>query len=458
MTDAHRPDAPRGDDRWTDPEGTAQWDTWSWPDSTRHEAGGDWWGGHWEAGPQAASRDGHATVHAATEPVGYWWPEHQATTVPPSRSQQRGPGWTAVIVIAAVAALLAGAIGGVIGGVVGGQSEELLNGGTSLGEATPTQGPGATERPEGTVANIAATALPSVVTIMVRGSNGGATGSGFVLDNAGHVITNNHVVADAASSGGRIVVQLSNGRQLDATLVGRDSSYDVAVLDVGADDLTPLPIGSSEDVVVGDEVIAVGAPLGLDSTVTSGIVSALNRPVGAGDGSDRSFINAIQTDAAINPGNSGGPLLDMQGRVVGINSAIAQPPGASLGGAGGSIGLGFAIPSDQVRKTADQLIRTGKAVHPVIGVILDLKYEGEGVRILNQDESDDPVVSPGGPADSAGLRAGDVIVAFEGRPVTDPDELVVAIRARDVGDTVSLTVRRGDAEIDVKMTLQGSTD
>ena len=189
----------------------------------------------------------------------------------------------------------------------------------------------------------------------------------------------------------------------------------------------------------------MGAPLGLDSTVTSGIVSALDRPVtpGGGTADDQSFINAIQTDAAINPGNSGGPLLDMRGQVIGVNSAIARAPGSDLSGQSGNIGVGFAIPSDQVSTTAQQLITTGKAVHPVIGVFLDPAYSGEGVRIADEGPDGEPAVNPDGPADEAGLKPGDVVIAFEGKPVSEGDELVVAIRARAVGDKVTLTIRRG---------------
>jgi len=209
---------------------------------------------------------------------------------------------------------------------------------------------------------------------------------------------------------------------------------------------------------VGDPVIAVGAPLGLDSTVTSGIISAVNRPVTAGGAGDStsSFINAIQTDAAINPGNSGGPLLDMAGQVIGVNSAIARVAGAGLDGQSGNIGVGFAIPSDQARKTAEQLIDNGKATHPVIGVLIDTTYKGEGVRIAATPQNGNAPITKGGPADKAGLRPGEVILKFDGRPVTGPDEFVVAIRAKSVGDEVQLTVRRGSAERTVKMTLQAA--
>ena len=360
--------------------------------------------------------------------------------------------------MAAASALLAGLLGGVAGGWLG-SSDRLGFGGFDRSPSSlPTVGSGATSRPEGSIANIAAKALPSVVTIKVQGADGNGTGSGFVADEQGHIITNNHVVAGAADEG-TIRVQLSNGREISATIAGRDSSYDLAVLKTGRSDLQPLAMGSSADVVVGDQVIAVGAPLGLDSTVTSGIVSALNRPVSpGGDGDEQSFINAIQTDAAINPGNSGGPLLDMEGHVIGVNSAIARVPGTS-GEQSGSIGVGFSIPSDQVRKTAEQLIRTGKAEHPIIGVILDRQYDGaDGVKILESSTANRQPVSPEGPAGKAGVEPGDLILEFDGRRVTDPDDLVVAIRAKSVGDEVTMKVRRDSREISVRMVLQGTTD
>jgi putative serine protease PepD len=265
------------------------------------------------------------------------------------------------------------------------------------------------------------------------------------------------VVASAAD-GGTIKVELSDGTEINATIAGRDGSYDLAVLKTSRTDLQPLVMGSSRDVVVGDQVIAVGAPLGLESSVTSGIVSALDRPVSpGGDGDQQSFINAIQTDAAINPGNSGGPLLDMQGHVIGINSAIARIPG-STDTQSGNIGVGFSIPSDQVVKTAQQLIKTGKAQHPVIGVILDRQYTGQGVKILDSAAvgTGNPV-TPDGPAGKAGIKPGDVIVEFDGKPVNEPDDLVVAIRAKSVGDKVSMKVRRGSETIGVTVTLTGTS-
>lgn len=370
--------------------------------------------------------------------------------------QQKGPGWGALVAVSAVAALIAASLGGVFGGWLGATGRVDFGRLDRTPSSIPSAGAGATARPEGSIANIAAKTLPSVVTIKVDGADGGGTGSGFVLDRDGHIITNNHVVASAASNG-TIKVELSNGTEIEATIAGRDGSYDLAVLKTDRTDLVPLTMGSSKDVVVGDQVIAVGAPLGLESTVTSGIVSALNRPVSpGGDGNQQSFINAIQTDAAINPGNSGGPLLNMAGQVIGVNSAIARIPGAT-DTQSGNIGVGFSIPSDQVIKTAEQLIKTGSAQHPIIGVVLDREFTGDGVRIL-QKESDNsgPPVDPKGPAGKAGIKPGDVIIEFDGRRVTDPDDLVVAIRAKSVGDDVSMKVRRGGETISVTLTLSGS--
>jgi len=321
----------------------------------------------------------------------------------------------------------------------------------------PVAPAGSTARPTGSIADIAAKSLPSVVTIKVEGADASGTGSGFVLRQDGYILTNNHV-AEAAGASGKISVIFSDGKTSAAKIIGRDASYDLAVIRVDRTGLPVLPLGSSSSVVVGDPVIAVGAPLGLDSTVTSGIVSALNRPVTPGGAVDSttSFINAIQTDAAINPGNSGGPLLDMTGRVIGVNSAIARIPGSEspVGGQSGNIGVGFAIPSDQARKTAEELMATGKATHPVIGVLIDTSYKGEGVKIAAAARNGSPPITKGGPADKAGLRPGDVIIRFDGRPITGPDEFVVAIRARSVGDQVVMTVRRGSTERTVKMILQ----
>ena len=415
-----------------------------------------------QSDPYAAQSDPYAGAtydpYATTQPVPTTssaapaypsYPPLTATDTEPA-TRRRGPGWGALIGVALAVALVAGLVGGLLGGALADRGTA----GTS-GAPAPSVGAGATTRPNGTVANIAARATPSVVTLRVSGADGSGTGSGWVYDGSGHIVTNNHVVAGAAD-GGKITVVLANGQQVSGTVVGRDGSYDLAVVKVDRTDLVPLTLGRSADVVVGDEVIAVGAPLGLDSTVTAGIVSALNRPVTPGEADDQSYINAIQTDAAINPGNSGGPLLDMQGQVIGVNSAIATAPGSSTSAQSGNIGVGFAIPSDQVRTTVIQLIKTGKAVHPVIGVYLDSSYTGEGVRIADEGPNGEPAVNPDGPADLAGLKAGDVVIAFDGKPVSAGGELVVAIRARTVGDKVTLTIRRSGSEQDVTMVLEGS--
>lgn len=302
----------------------------------------------------------------------------------------------------------------------------------------PSAGGTPVARAADSVAGIAAQALESTVFIRATGTES-ASGSGMVLREDGYILTNSHVIAGATGGGGEVRVIFPDGTEEPADIVGHTSSYDIAVLKVDRDGLVPLVLANSDDVVVGDPVVAVGAPLGLEGTVTSGIVSALNRPVEAGGGGSSSFINAIQTDAAINPGNSGGPLLNLAGEVVGINTAIAQAGGRATG----NIGLGFAIPANQARRTAEQLIATGQATYPVIGVALDTGYRGEGVRVLAAGSDGMDPVTPGGPADEAGIEPGDVILSFDGRPMTTAQELVVAVRARAPGDEVVLEVRRG---------------
>lgn len=337
----------------------------------------------------------------------------------------------------------------VVAGLVGSAAGDFATNGTLLGHRVNLVSVSKNiERAPDSVAGIAQRVLPSVVSISTETSSGSATGSGFVIESSGYILTNNHVV-DEATGSNAITVTLNSGRTYDATIVGTDSAYDLAVLKITASNLPALQFGDSDKIQVGDAVIAVGSPLGLSGTVTSGIISAKNRAVSAGGSSgESSFINALQTDAAINPGNSGGPLVDATGAVIGVNSAIASL-GSSISGQSGSIGLGFAIPINQARKTANQLIKTGKATYPIIGISLDLNYAQGGAKILDSPKG----IRAGGPAATAGLLPGDVITKFDGKTINGPDELIVAVRAKNVGDHVTLTYLRDGKVHDASVTL-----
>jgi len=337
----------------------------------------------------------------------------------------------------------------VVAGVVGSAVGDYTTNGTLLGHKVNLVSVSSTiERAPGSVAGIARRVLPSVVSIATQNASGSATGSGFVIESSGYILTNNHVV-EGATGGDAITVTLNDGRSMAASIVGTDLAYDLAVLKVSATNLPALQFGDSDKIQVGDAVIAVGSPLGLSGTVTSGIISAKNRAVSAGGSSgESSFINALQTDAAINPGNSGGPLVDATGAVIGVNSAIASL-GSSGNGQSGSIGLGFAIPINQARKTANQLIKTGKATYPIIGISLDLNYSQGGAKISNTPTG----VHSGSPAAAAGLKAGDIITKFDGQSISGPDELIVDVRAKNVGDKVNLTYLRDGKAHEVSLTL-----
>lgn len=298
---------------------------------------------------------------------------------------------------------------------------------------------------------VAAAVRPSVVAIQVRTQQGGGEGSGVVIDDEGRILTNHHVVGGALEGG--LQVGLADGRLFEATVVGTDPTRDLAVIQLvdPPSDLEPAVLGDSDAVVVGEAVMAVGNPLGLDSTVTTGIVSALDRPVTTGDGRDAAVVtNAIQIDAAINPGNSGGPLFDAEGRVIGINSSIASMPGAS-GGSVGSIGLGFAIPSTLAERVAQELVADGSASHAFLGVALgDGTAEVDGTVRRGAAVAE---VTSGTPAAEAGLRAGDVVVGIDGDPVRGAESLTAFVRARAVGDQVELSVARDGRTSTVTVTL-----
>ncbi len=334
-----------------------------------------------------------------------------------------------------------------MGGVVGAQVDRRTPGSANTVTVIGSDPATVQELPESSPGSVADVVLPSVVSI--SSADGG--GSGFVISEDGYLLTNNHVVAAGADvDGGSIEVELHDGRRFDAEVVGGSPSYDLAVLQIEADDLEPVVLGDSTAVDVGDPVIAIGSPLGLNSTVTSGIISALDRPVTAGgQANDQSYIKALQTDAAINPGNSGGPLVDLNGHVIGVNSAIAT---LSMGGEAGSIGLGFAIPVDQASRTAEQLITDGEAVYPIMGALLDNSHQGPGARVA-EDGDEQPGITPGGPADEAGVRPGDVIVELEGEPVRTAAELIVLLRSHQPGDRITMTIERGDSSQDVEVTL-----
>ncbi|MCW2680366.1 MAG: peptidase and chymotrypsin/Hap [Frankiales bacterium] len=384
-----------------------------------------------------------ATFPSGAQAWGYPTDTIGSPIPPPEKKSRRGLGTVAAVL---ATALLAGSVGGIIGARSSG-GDDLLDSGASLGGGGSTTA--TVDRAPDSVAGIAARVMQSTVSIAVAGSGGNGTGSGVIIRSDGYILTNNHVV-ESAASGGRITVTLDAGEsELPADIVGLDPVTDLAVLRVRSDrDLTAATLGQSRALVVGDPVVAIGSPLGLSGTVTTGIVSALNRTVNVGE---FPLFNAIQTDAAINPGNSGGALVNAKGEVIAINSAIATLGGGGLFGSeqsGGSIGVGFAIPIDEARSVAEEIIRTGKATHPSIGVsattVSGQDREGALIREL----------SSGGGAGRAGLEPGDLIVEVDGEEVSSVDELILAIRKNGVGDTVTLTYVRDGRTQEADVVLQ----
>jgi putative serine protease PepD len=368
-------------------------------------------------------------------PSGAWSPQQPppyqpmwGAPAPPPAPRGRVPGWLWPAV--AALALVLGLVGGAVGSWLFDRADDDPAA-TSAPPQLPSRGEQAGGKGASPIVAVADHVLPSVVSIAVRGPADSVTGSGFVYDRQGRIVTNNHVIEPAAEQG-RIVVTLSDGRDVSATLVGRSPSYDLAVIEIDrVEGLRPVTLGTSSSVRVGQEVVAIGSPLGLNATVTSGIISATERPVTAGGSDEKSFINAVQTDAAINPGNSGGPLVDLDGLVVGVNSAIATVGGSPQAG---NIGVGFAIPIDQVVTTVTQIIETGRAQYPVIGAEVSVAANAGGARVND--------ITDGSPADRAGMRSGDLITRIDGVEVADGIELIVRIRSYAPGDSVTLTVRR----------------
>ena len=371
---------------------------------------------------------------------------------------KKGPGWVALLgAMLLTIGLTLGAVFYARPAMLHASTPTNLNGGTVA--TVPVSNSSGTDWTD-----VAAAVSPAVVTIQAQGASSGGTGSGVVYDAQGDIVTNYHVIASALG-GGQIQVTLADGRLYGAVVVGHDKTTDLAVirLENPPSDLTVARFASSSNLEVGAPVMAIGAPLGLSNTVTTGIVSALNRPVevsvdesatsedGTQASSDLVVTNAIQIDASINPGNSGGPLFDATGAVIGINSSIKSLSSSSDGQAG-SIGLGFAIPSDLVVSVADQLIATGSASHGMLGVTVKAATTTVGSDTYVGAEVQD--VSAGSGASAAGIRAGDVIVKVEGQEVTSPKQLIGYVRRYKAGDTVTMTIVRDGATQDVSVRIQ----
>ncbi|GLW51525.1 protease [Streptomyces sp. NBRC 14336] len=397
-----------------------------------------------QQGPDASAAGG-----GGSDAPTVWGAAYQQPAPAPAPAGRKRGGLLAAVL---VAALLAGGIGGGIGYTLAKDDD------TSSTTVSAADTGGDIKRDAGTVAGVAQRALPSTVTIEAESSSGeGGTGTGFVFDTEGHIVTNNHVVAEAVD-GGKLAATFPDGKKYDAEVVGHAQGYDVAVIKLknAPSGLKPLTLGDSDKVAVGDSTIAIGAPFGLSNTVTTGIISAKNRPVASSDGtgSNASYMSALQTDASINPGNSGGPLLDAKGNVIGINSAI-QSTGNGLGGSGqsGSIGLGFAIPINQAKYVAQQLIKTGEPVYAKIGASVSLEEGTGGAKISEDGAGNSEPVEPGGPADKAGLKPGDVITKLNDRVIDSGPTLIGEIWTHKPGDKVKITYERGGDTRTVEVTL-----
>ena len=415
------------------------------------------------AAPAPSAQEAPASGGAYSAPSGQPYGGYAAPASPDTFASptvivtKKGPGWVALIgAMLLTIGLTLGAVFYARPAMLRASTPTNLNGGTVA--TVPVSNSSGTDWTD-----VAAAVSPAVVTIQAQGASSGGTGSGVVYDAQGDIVTNYHVIASALG-GGQIQVTLADGRLYSAVVVGHDKTTDLAVirLENPPSDLTVARFASSANLEVGAPVMAIGAPLGLSNTVTTGIVSALNRPVEVSVDEDSSsqdsqassdlvVTNAIQIDASINPGNSGGPLFDASGAVIGINSSIKSLATSSDGQAG-SIGLGFAIPSDLVVSIADQLIASGSASHGLLGVTVKAATTTVGSDTYVGAEVQD--VSAGSGASAAGIRAGDVIVKVEGQEVTSPKQLIGYVRRYKAGDTVTMTIVRDGATQDVSVRIQ----
>ncbi|ALG83879.1 S1C family serine protease [Gordonia phthalatica] len=429
-------DGPAGGERYPGPTPTGQFPAAPQPT------------GQFQAAPNPTGQFPTASTPGAQQPP--WGPPPGATGPGPVQqpgSGKSGVGKKAVVGLAAVA-LLAGGIGGGVGAWAVNGSQDNTSQSTTL-----ASGPTMTEQPEaapGSVQETAAKVLPSVVSITVAVGRQVGSGSGIILSGDGVILTNNHVIS---AGGGRpadeIMVSFNDGSRAPAKVLGADPTSDIAVIKVDKTGLQPITIGKSDNLKVGQNVIAVGSPLGLDGTVTTGIISSLNRPVSTtGSDGEESVMDAIQTDAAINPGNSGGALVNSAGALIGVNSAIATVSGGS--GQAGSIGLGFAIPVDQAMRIADQIRSGGTAKQATLGVNVrpSSDVNRPGAMVVG--------VTDGGAAKAAGIPAGAVITQVNDRRIASSEALVASIRSHAPGDTVKITYYVGNDNKTVQVTLGSS--
>jgi len=427
---------------------------------------GAWASPTWGAGGRPGSAPGNTQSFPSGPPTGGYYPAAgygstgygtaglntgTATRNPPATAPTKRSRTSLIVATTAAVALLAGFGGGLVGAELNAGSSPSAD--SSLNRLN-TSAPVAdrTAAPAGSVQEVAARVLPSTVSVLASSQQGSGEGSGVILTEDGLILTNNHVVAGATT----LEVRFNDGTTASATVVGSTATDDLAVIKAdGVSGLTPATLGSSADLQVGQPVVAIGSPLGLSATVTSGIVSALNRPVRTaseeqGSSDQDTVINAVQTDAAINPGNSGGALVDMSGNVIGINSAIASLTQSADGSQSGSIGVGFAIPVDQAKRIAQEIIDTGKATHALLGASV-----GDAAANSSQIPTGAKIVqiTPGSGAEAAGLQAGDVITGLGNQPVESADSLIAAVRSSTPNTSTKVTYTRDGQTDTVEVNL-----